>query len=606
MRIAYVDGPRLRRSFLAASVHVRGQRAELNRINVFPVPDGDTGSNLALTVQAVSDRLESVDDRTVAAVAREAAAAAVLGARGNCGMMLSQVLLGFAEELEGRERASATEIASAIEAGAARLQAAIERPVEGTILTVVRDTAEAGLRSDEGDVTALVSGLVDEARASLARTPDLLPVLREAGVVDAGAKGFVSLLEGFLGYIAGERIGPAPGAEVSEGEGSPAAARIQLAGNEEQYRYCTEVLVKGADLPEEAKVRSALRALGDSLVATRMGDALKVHIHTDEPETVIGILGAMGRLVTHKAEDLRAQHAVLERAAGRRERLVRRPVGIVADSACDLPEEVVRAHGIRIVPLELIEGDRTYRDRVDISAEDFAAAMEGEGPGFSTSQPAPGAFLKAFRDAAEDAEELVVVTLGSGLSGTFGSAEAAARMYEDTPTHLVDSQGASLLEGLLALKAAELGEEGLRAADIVGELRRIRRQSGIYITVDRFDRLLASGRVGRGMALVGASLSVKPILSVNSNGHVVRNGQAIGRRRVIQAVIRLVEAAIPTGAGRLRFGVVHVACPERLEEVSDELRARWPDAEILTSPATPVLANHVGIGAWGIAYMVED
>ena len=172
----------------------------------------------------------------------------------------------------------------------------------------------------------------------------------------------------------------------------------------------------------------------------RTGNALKVHIHTDEPNRVFELLGHMGRLITRKAEDLAAQREVLERAAAEGNQLVRRPLDVVTDSACDLPEEVVRTHGIRIVPLELIAGDRTYRDRVDISAEEFAWSMESDEAHLTTSQPSPGAFLEGFRDAAADAEKLVVVTLGSGLSGTFGSAEAAARTLEDTPVHLMDSQ----------------------------------------------------------------------------------------------------------------------------------------------------------------------
>ncbi len=602
MKIAYVDGPRLRRSFMAANRYVRGRRAELNRINVFPVPDGDTGSNLVLTVQAVSDRLEGVFERDVSAVAQQAAEAAVLGARGNCGMMLSQVLLGFAEHLRGRSRVTATELAQALKAGSDRLQNALERPVEGTILTVVRDTAHAGVRLQERDIVELLSGMVDEARDSLARTPDLLPVLRTAGVVDAGAKGFVCVLEGVLLYIAGDPIPE----ERESMEDAGVASRVDLSGIEEKYRYCTEALVRGTKLPNESEAKDLLRDQGDSLVVIRTGDALKVHIHTDEPERVFAILGAVGRIATHKAEDLRAQREVMERAAVDGGELARRPLGIVTDSACDLPEEIVRAHGIRIVPLELVAGDKTYRDRLDISAEEFARAMERNDAHLTTSQPSPGAFLNGFQDAAQDAESLIVVSLASALSGTFRSAENAARMMEETPIHVVDSRGLSLLQGLLVVKAAELAERAMKPEEIVTELDRVRDQSGVFVTVDRYDRLMASGRVGRGTALVGSSLSVKPIISVDSEGRVVREGQALGRRRVLPAVMKLLENAVPRVVEDVRFGVVHVGCPEVVDPVCDALRARWGEVEILTAPATPVIANHVGIGAWGVAYMVED
>ena len=206
MQIGYIDGPRLRRALVAACQWAQQQRAELNRINVFPVPDGDTGTNLALTVQAIVDYLERSTHRAVGIVAQEAADAAVLGARGNCGMMLSHFLLGFAGGLEHRQRVDAREFGIALSAGVENLYAAIEQPVEATILTVMRETAEAVSRAHMADIAPLVEHMLERAQHSLARTPELLPVLKAAGVVDAGAKGFVSLIEGVVLFLHGDPL----------------------------------------------------------------------------------------------------------------------------------------------------------------------------------------------------------------------------------------------------------------------------------------------------------------------------------------------------------------------------------------------------------------
>ena len=168
MRISYLDGPRLRRSLLAACEYAQLQRKELNRINVFPVPDGDTGTNLSLTVQAISDHLRNNQSREFHVVAHEAAQAAVLGARGNAGMMLSHFLLGFAERVRGQARITVQEFSQALRAGAERLQEALDRPVEGTILTVMRDTAGAALETKVNDFHHLMEHLVREAQDSLA------------------------------------------------------------------------------------------------------------------------------------------------------------------------------------------------------------------------------------------------------------------------------------------------------------------------------------------------------------------------------------------------------------------------------------------------------
>ena len=184
MSVQYLDGPRLRRCLLAACDHAQRQRGELNRINVFPVPDGDTGTNLALTVRAINERLEHNRDRGVSAVAYEAAQAAVMGARGNCGMLLSHFFLGFAEYVRPHERIGTAEFGRALTAGANQVYASLEFPVEGTILTVIRETAEAAEHTRFPDFVPMVGHLVEEARRSLARTPQLLPVLKKAGVVD--------------------------------------------------------------------------------------------------------------------------------------------------------------------------------------------------------------------------------------------------------------------------------------------------------------------------------------------------------------------------------------------------------------------------------------
>ncbi len=451
MKIGYLDGERLRRALIAACDHARHSKAELNRINVFPVPDGDTGTNLALTVSTVADELRRNGDADASDVARAAADAGVLGARGNCGMILSHWLIGLAEGLGQRGRVQVEDIKRALRNATDHLYDAIDKPVEGTMLTVMRETAEEAERCTSSDFAELHRRIMARARDALARTPDLLPALKKAGVVDAGAKGFVQWLEGIGALIDGDPILPVD-EPVTFGDAEPVASAEFPAGDG-GYRFCTEALVRGDALPPEPVVRSMLRDFGDSLIVIRSDTLLKVHVHTDDPEGVFGYLRGVGRLESHKAEDMEAQHDAVGRSGTG---MARRPLSIVTDSACDLPEAVIRAHGIHVVPLSLVYDDRVLRDGIDIDADTFVERLRrDEHP--STSQPPPAAFLDAYKRAAGDAEEVLAVILAAALSGTFGSAQAAARKLQDhTPTHLVDSRGISLLQGLLVLKAAEL------------------------------------------------------------------------------------------------------------------------------------------------------
>lgn len=603
MRIDYLDGARLRRSLIAGCDYVQQQRAELNRINVFPVPDGDTGTNLALTASAIADALRPVRESSAAVVARHAADAAILGARGNCGMILSHFLVGFSQGIEDRPRVQTTEFSVAMRTGVDTVYRALERPVEGTILTVMREVAEEAERSRARDYTDLLEQLLVRARAALDRTRQMLPALRAAGVVDAGAKGFVGLMEGVVALMRGDPILALQTAPTFD---APAAAAMaEYPTESERYRYCTEALVRGDALPDAGVVRLALRDQGDSLIVLRGTDVIKLHVHTDSPETVFAYLRTLGTLVTHKAEDMAAQHRAVERAAAAHVSLARRPVSLVTDSACDLPKEVVRAHGIHVVPMTLVFGEDAVRDGVDISADEFAERLR-RGERATTSQPPPAAFLDSYRRAAEDGEAVIGVFVASALSGTFASAEAAARRLTDTPIQLVDSRGASLSQGLLVLRAAELAELAWAPEAIAAELARIRAQSGIFFTVDVFDNLLASGRVGRGQVLIAGLLDIKPVLEIAPEGRVAPVAKARGRKNVLPRMITTLRSRVPATARALRFGIIHVGAPEIVPRVKAALQEAYGEREIITAPATPVLATHLGPGAWGLAYQWED
>lgn len=608
MTTTYLDGPGLRGALINASESVQRHRAELNRINVFPVPDGDTGTNLALTVSAVADRLRRSRDDSVSAVAREAAEAGIMGARGNCGMILSHFLLGLSESIGERARLSVREFVQVLRAAVEHVYGALERPVEGTMLTIMRAIADEGERVDETDFATLFQRLIVRAREALARTPELLPALKAAGVVDAGAKGFVHLLEGIAAWIAGDPLAALD--DVPDYGTEPmAAAAVAYPVTAETYRFCTEALVRGTALPDADPVRAYLRERGDSLVVIRGHDMLKVHIHTDEPDEIFAYLRTLGELATHKAEDMEVQHAAMERAAASGHMtLARRPMALVSDTACDLPDDVVRAHGIHLVPLNLIFENEALRDRFDISADEFAQRLR-EGAHPSTSQPAPAAFLEAFRRAAEEGESIVAVCLSSALSGTLASAQAAARQRKDdtdVPIHLVDSRGGSLLQGLLVLKAAELGELGWAPERVTAELTRVRERTGFFISLDTFDRALASGRVGRGTAWLGSLLDIKPVLDIDDAGRLVPIAKLRGRHNVFPKMFSILEKKVPRDVKKVRFGVMHVACPEVVDEVCAEIRRRYGDREIIVAPGTPIIATHAGEGAWGIAYMIED
>jgi len=198
------------------------------------------------------------------------------------------------------------------------------------------------------------------------------------------------------------------------------------------------------------------------------------------------------------------------------------------------------------------------------------------------------------------------VITASALSGTFASAEAAARNLEGTNVRLFDSRGASINLGMQVLKAAELAELGWSADDILRELDRIRSQSGMFFTVDVFDNLLASGRVGRGQVMIAGLLDIKPILEIDRQGKVGPLAKVRGRRNVQKRMLELLRQRVPLAVEAVRFGIVHVGAEEVAASVAEEIERLWPGRDIFVGPATPVLATHVGPGGWGVAWQRED
>jgi len=595
--IAYLDGRRFRKLLLAGVRNVGRQRSELDRINVFPVPDGDTGTNLTLTLRSVADAVRPLETRSLSDVAVTAAEASILGARGNSGMLFSHLLLGFAEGVGRRSRAGTRDVSNAFTAAADRLHEVLEDPREGTIVSVVRDMAAAGFPNGDPARSDLRQWLTDvqvAARASLLRTRELLPALKEAGVVDAGAKGVVEFFEGIVHLVEGRLDDEALEAIDYDGDTPSLYAARESGVGADEGRYCTQVAIRG-DLPSTSELREALSALGTSVIVVRSGRVAKIHIHADDPELVVGLLGRFGTIESRLTEDTMLVGTASHHTA------------VLTDSASDLPREWVERHGVTVVPMQVIVGDRVYRDGVDLQSDELLALMAdstNELP--KTSQPSPAVFRTACQRALEHgAEELLGVFVSGAMSGTLASASAVLRGFDQVPTVAVDSRSGSLGVGLLVIRAIELLERGLPLADVEEELRRVRDQSNVFFTVDTMEHLLRSGRIGRTRAWLGGMLNLKPILSLTDEGRVAPIDQVRGREAVVERVLELLAQRLD-GAREYRLGVVHFGAPETVDEIARRLRSRYAAKEVLVGPAAAALGVHTGPGTWALAYQIED
>lgn len=305
---------------ISASNHLYNNYPEVDSLNVFPVPDGDTGMNMNLTMSSGMKEVQNRVDTDVYAIATSFSKGLLMGARGNSGVITSQIFRGFAQAMEGKKVLNAVDLAEALVNGSVVAYKAVIRPVEGTILTVIRESSNVMLNNVNRDMTIFkaFSILISEARESLKRTPELLPILKEVGVVDSGGYGLVIILEGMEKALYGEVIEKSL-ATVESKQPSTFPTHIDFKGEkvDEEFGYCTEFILRLG--PEEIKkpfvekrFTSVIGSRGNSLVVVRDEDIVKVHVHTLEPGSVLNYAQNFGEFVTLKIENMTEQHSNLE------------------------------------------------------------------------------------------------------------------------------------------------------------------------------------------------------------------------------------------------------------------------------------------------------
>lgn len=294
----------LARMFRTATDWLGVYREQVNALNVYPVPDGDTGTNMHLTMQSVRRELDTADDRSMPAVARAISYGALLGARGNSGVILSQLLKGFAEAVRDCGEVDAAQLGKAFKAAQKSGYGAVMKPVEGTILTVARGVADGAAKKAD-NVEAVLENALFEGQKLLDQTPEMLPALKQAGVIDSGGQGYLYVVQGMLAALRGDALPSVP--EVTQ--------YAQQQFENEEFGFCTEFLMSEATKPIE-EIRELVSPFGDSLLVVGAEGYVKGHIHTNQPDELLSTVGRYGKMLKTKVEDMSEQHTEILGMAG--------------------------------------------------------------------------------------------------------------------------------------------------------------------------------------------------------------------------------------------------------------------------------------------------
>lgn len=584
--IAYVDGVRVRRALMAGIQHVITRQDHLNAINVFPVPDGDTGTNIAFTLRSVTAAMAENMHREVGHMLEVVAGAALDGARGNSGAIFAQFFQGLSEKTQDLDALSPAHFVAAVSHGAVSARGALTHPKEGTLLTVMADFAAALRRAlderPEADLQWLLSRGLERAQASLADTPNRLEALKKAGVVDAGAQGFVDLLQGITDFLAAGSL-----ESLAADAPLPALPHPQGVEMDSEYRYCTECLITGRDM-DRAALSVELDAIGGSLVVAGSAAKLRVHIHLNAPDALFRVAARYGKVSGEKADDMWRQARVASKQLDR--------PAIVTDSGADLPEELREALDIHMVPVRVHFGEHAFLDKVSLKPADFYRELAANPAHPKTSQPPPGDFRREFAFLASHYEAVVYLGLTSKASGTFQAAVSAAGRAEDAVTTL-DTRTVSCGQGLLAIYAAECAQRGMDAAGIVRAVEAVMPRTRTWGMIPDLTHAVRGGRVPSSKKLLAELLHVTPLLTATPEGEVKSCGALLGRRGVTRKFARYVARRVDRSAP-CRVLVGHCAAPEAAEELLAQLKSlimRLESARL--TEVGPALGAHAGPGA---------
>lgn len=588
--VQVLTGPRFVRAIRAGALAVVRQQEAINRINVFPVPDADTGTNLAATLRVAAVGVGNPPPLPVGAAVRKVADAALEGARGNSGAIMAQFFHGLAESFAHQAMVNALEFAQGVRKAVEAARQAMANPVEGTILSVLKawaEEVEVAAREGVRDFAQLMARSLTRARQALAQTTQQLEVLRKNKVVDAGAQGFVCFLEGVVAFFRDRRAAHIRQVGVSQEVSTPfAAAHAEM---DTRFRFCSEALLLGENLDRKA-IAARLQPLGDSLVVAGGGSRLRVHLHTNEPQRLFDLLASLGKVERTKIEDMILQQMV-NRSPYR--------VGLVTDSSCDLPESAFASTHVVRVPLHILFGDEGFADGVEITPAQFYQRLAESPVAPRTSQPAVGDYRRVFRQLLERHEGVVCVTLSSGLSGTYQAALAAAAEVDPQRIRVVDSKGLSVVLGLVMEAVVERAAAGGSLAEVEEAARQAAGQTRLFAAIPSLETAARSGRVSPALARLSKWLFLRPILTLNEEGKAAKAGVTLGYASCLRGLVKKAKAF--AGDSPVRLMVAHANAIGAAEYVAELLASTFGVAEIPIVNLSPVLAAHTGPGSVGIA-----
>ncbi|MEI7499940.1 MAG: DegV family protein [Bacteroidota bacterium] len=594
-KIKELDGRQLYYSFLAGAQRIFDHQKLLNKINVFPVADADTGTNLASTMRSIMDAIIPTDNLKQTAVAL--ADAALIGARGNSGIIFAQFLYGFSNEIKSNATIDIQSFAESMKKAVAYAYDAIANPVEGTILTVIKEWADYIylLKDQFDDFIKLLVEAYRRALESLADTTKKLEVLARAHVVDAGAKGFVFWLEGIMDFFT---MGAEKAMKRSEHVTVDADEMVEMPHDQITFRFCTEALITGQNL-DKHKIRNFIQHCGDSIVVAGTPQKARVHIHTDFPAEVFSQLQQFGNITYQKVDDMVMQNEIQFNRKS--------DIALVTDSSCDLPKELIDKYQIHVVPLSVHFGETYFLDRLTINPPQFYAMQEKSEQNASSAQPASKEFQNKYEYLATHYKSIIGIHLSQGLSGTWSSSDKGAKDVISRTGAKIDVVNSKTLTGglgLILLRAAWALERGATHEEVMAQMEDWKEKSFLRVSVMTLKYIIRSGRVSPLKSFVAKLLDLKPIIVLDHDGKATLFSKSFSEMGCMKKVMKNISEII-SGKKVWEYTITHANNSMAANWYAEKMEKLTGKKPLFIDHASPALAANTGPGIACISLMLE-
>ncbi len=615
MGIRYINGKRLRYAILAGSERVIQNQEHLNKINVYPVPDGDTGTNMASTLAHISHGTLELKEPCLPSLSASIADSALSGARGNSGAIIAQFFQGLAEAVGNKRRIDLKQFSEAIDYATQKSKQAVANPVDGTIITVMADWAlwiKTHWESTDSFESLLEESLT-VAKCSLKNTTNQLDNLAKANVVDAGAQGFVNFLEGVVGAIHHGKLkkmrfrtqlaksfslDKIQQIEASHQHSSEVNAQSLQTGDL-NYQYCTECIIQGKKI-DVNNIRAILKEWGDSQVVISGNHKVKIHIHTNDPNRLFKAMGKFGEVVGIKFDDMWAQYRNCIGWYNSRE------IAVITDTACSIPQESIVKYNIHLIPLQVTTQRATYLDRINLDSDVFYDALDNDDKPITTSQPLPMDITNIYSKVSQVAGSAIVFTISGNMSGTYQSAQHLAKNYSDYAIEVIDTNNISCGQGIIVQLTVEAIHSGISREELKRLIPKWIKNTTTFCAPRTMKNLVRGGRISKHSGFVAQLLNLLPLISVDSHSQgkpqkkFLLFGKYFLHRKLIKEIV-----ALSANRRNVRIVIAHALAPEDAERVRQEIMRQTGIRDIPITLASPALTAHVGRGTVSAAIYGE-